>query len=300
MPVIECQIEAPSHVGIFQRGQAFGWEMFQIYAEKLVRLIQALRDLEDEVLKWDQSETERRAQELAAIIKIASEGCKDVRFVSARKQADRIMERIPSGTYSLVDFSKDVTELRTRLIEDMEEGVFFCENNPAIISKFFKQELDDSGYGKKWTFKSPDELFDSVVVHKFQSAAQDISESCRCYVSERHTACVFHAMRVVEIGLLNVAKLAQITDLKPSWGAILSKLEKYAFRMEYDELPDFMKPHRTFIRDVIPRMHAVQHAWRNKVDHATLIPIQPFDETEAKEILGATESFMRVLATQLP
>jgi hypothetical protein len=47
-------------------------------------------------------------------------------------------------------------------------------------------------------------------------------------------------------------------------------------------------------------MHAVQHAWRNKVDHATLVPTERFGEEEAEEILVATQSFMRALASEFP
>jgi hypothetical protein len=117
-----------------------------------------------------------------------------------------------------------------------------------------------------------------------------------------YTACVFHLMRIVECAVLRLAKLAEIKDPKPSWGAVLSKLDKYAFRTDYKDLPPAVQPHIGIIKKLLPAMHAIQHAWRNKVSHVEdkLIPADVFNETTALEVMNAVQVFMRMLAEELP
>lgn len=173
-------------------------------------------------------------------------------------------------------------------------------SDSSTVERFFTKEILDPNWGTtRWIFKSPEELFETSILEKFPEAAADINDACGCYVMDQYMASVFHAMRIVEIGLLKVASLVELKDAKPSWGAVLGQLDKYAFKMKFDELPDSIKPHRERLKSIIPRMQAIQHAWRNKVDHATLTPTDEFNEEGAKEILNATQSFMRSLAKEL-
>lgn len=276
--------------------RVFVWTMlFRIYAERIVRLAEALKDLENDVLRWNEEQLQRGAQGLHRLLNEAQEGCKALGLTSARKQAERMKQRIPSGAYPVEDFSRDVEQLRIRLTEDMEECIFLCESDPLVISRFFIKG-DARTDEKHWRFRSPEELFGSAVLEKFPTTAQDIESACRCYVAEEYMACVFHAMRVVEVGLHRIAELAQIPDTRPSWGAVLEPLERYAYRTDYKDLPEHIKLHREFIRSIIPHMQAVQRAWRNKVDHATLVPTQAFGRPDADAILGATRSLMLALA----
>jgi hypothetical protein len=89
---------------------------------------------------------------------------------------------------------------------------------------------------------------------------------------------------------------------KPSWGAVLSKLDKYAYRTEHKDLPVPLQPHIDLIKKLLPKMHAIQHAWRNKVSHVEdkLIPTNAITDDMALEIFNAVQAFMRMLAAELP
>lgn len=273
--------------------------MFQLYADRLVELIEFLRELEAAVPRWNPRETQQNVARVYEWTTQTESACRDLGFTSARKQATRVKERLALGGYSNPDFTRDIGELRTRFREDMQECIFFCESDASVITQFFQRAVDEKGK-EFWRFKSADEIFDPTILWAFQGAAEDIDQACKSYVVGLYTACVFHLMRVVEVGLLHIAKLVGMNDPKPSWGVILQTLEKYALRTDYNSLPEFVKPLRDFIRGVIPRMQAIQHAWRNKVDHATLVPTQKFGKPEATEILTATQAFMRVLAGEFP
>lgn len=285
-----------------------GWveaEMIQVFATHLLRLWEALGRLEEAAKQWGiftSINDPKAAQTINNILNDAQEACESLALSSASKQVRHIRTRLHQGTLPMKELADAVVQLRIRIFEDLDDKVFFCINDASTVQRFFAK--NEMIYPRQEAgclfFKSPEELIDPVILKRFPSVAYDVDEMCRSYVVERYSAAVFHATRVVEIGLLHAATIAGITDPKPSWGAVLKQLEKYAFKTEYDALPASVKPHRDVIRSIIPRMQGVQHAWRNKVDHATLIPLQPFGETDSLEILAATEALMRALATELP
>ena len=285
------------------RQQFYTLDMIQVFMEKVVRLFDTIRGLQKEAARYN-SMTPESMPGIVQLIQIAGANVQGLGFVSARKQTERIRRRGDGGSYLLKDFCEDLNQLCTRITEDMEESVFYSESDPTIVNRFSKRELDPtepSGTTYQWTFKSPEELFEGTIVARFEEAADDISEACACYVFGRSRASVFHSMRIVEVGLLHVAKLAGIDDPKPSWGRVLKDLEKYALHTEYKDLPEKVKPHREKIRMILPRMQAVQHAWpETNVTTRHLFRTQSFSPVEAKDILEATEGFMRTLAHELP
>jgi hypothetical protein len=151
-------------------------------------------------------------------------------------------------------------------------------------------------------FKDLEEIFDQKVLERFPEISDDVFDAAQCFIHYSSTACVFHLMRIVEVGVLKVARLADIQDPKPSWGAILSKLERLTQRTQYQDLPPSIQPHIGLIRKLLPKLHAIQHAWRNKVSHVEnkLIPTDAINEEVATEVMSAVQAFMRMLASELP
>jgi hypothetical protein len=60
-------------------------------------------------------------------------------------------------------------------------------------------------------------LFGEDVTLAFPKAAYDISEAGKCLALDRATACVFHLMRVVEVGIARLGSALNI-ELNPKWG----------------------------------------------------------------------------------
>ena len=237
--------------------------VIQVYAHVFVKLLDELRTLEEEAHKLDAlPDGHPRIDYVEKVMRYIVGYCDALELSSARKQL-RHMAQLWTRTnppVSVQESISDIGQLRRRIDEDLEDRVFFCVQDTAAVRACFKPEYNAEAKMFLLVSKHAHELFDANVVRRFPMASEDIEEAARCHLLARYTASVFHLMRVVEFGLLSVAELAEIKDPKPSWGAVLKKLEKYAFRMEFKDLPASVQPHIGLIKDLIPRMQAIQHA----------------------------------------
>jgi hypothetical protein len=117
----------------------------------------------------------------------------------------------------------------------------------------------------------------------FPAMEHDLIEAGNTFALDRFTACVFHLMRVMEVGLKVVAKalgVAYISD----WGQCLRDIEK-----QCQQLPD------QFFRDASLYLRSVKNAWRNPTMHVE----KRYSESEAERIFQSVQSFMVHLATKL-
>jgi hypothetical protein len=140
-------------------------------------------------------------------------------------------------------------------------------------------------------------LFGVEVDGAFPSAKHDIAETGSAFACARNTASVFHSMRIMEYGIYALAKslgIPEPIEKDRSWGKILGKIKGQI------ELRAKSKDHAWKIR--VPKlenahayMHAVKNAWRDETMHVG----NKYDEQEAENILIATRSFVRELATFL-
>ncbi|MHB8589890.1 MAG: hypothetical protein ACYDA0_13740 [Candidatus Dormibacteraceae bacterium] len=137
--------------------------------------------------------------------------------------------------------------------------------------------------------------FGQEVVDKFPSSLADIDEANRCLVFSRYTACVFHLMRVVEIGVKALgARLAIDTTHKPGWETILKKAHGQMSLPNDKKDPDWIKD-EDFLSDAITMLTAVKTAWRNPTMHIE----KTYTPEHAERIYDAVKGFMQQLATKL-
>lgn len=304
--VCESQFAPPLRFG---NGVGVTLTVLQIYAKGLVNLMEKLQELETEAAIWArEGATPERFQSVSAIISKAEDGCELLDLPSARKQIARMRALSSEGSEGMTyeQFRTFVTELRVRLKEDLDDKVFLCVNDRSTVDRFFIVTNEDEYIPPTpmgvLVPRAAHQLFHKSITERMEETSDDIVEACRCFVADRFTACVFHLMKIVEYGLLEVARLVGITDPKPSWGSILQRLDRLCNHTRFDELPDTVKPHLAMIRELLPRMHAIQHAWRNKVLHVDnhLIVTGGINEEIAKDIMNAVEIFMKTLVAQLP
>lgn len=283
-------------------------EMLQFFPHSIVVLLDDLKVLEQEAATWGfarRLSAERRSH-MQALLGAVADSCQGLSLASSTKQIIEIGRRLGHGLASR-DLSSLLVELRNRIKEDLQDKVFYCVTDGAVIQRFFRpaDPATDPPQLSSWGLlvqRRPRELFDPLIVGRFPESGRDIEDASLCFIFGQYTACVFHLMRVVEFGLRRLAGLGPIPDPKPSWGAVLQKLEKYAFRTEYKDLPPSLQPHIEVVKNLIPRMHAIQHTWRNMVMHVEekLVPTEPFSAKAALEVMNATEAFRRFLASTLP
>lgn len=137
-------------------------------------------------------------------------------------------------------------------------------------------------------------LFGKDVENAFPSTEFNISEAGKCFALGRHTACVYHLMLVMEVGLKEVSLLIGIAANK-NWGFFFSEIDKYRKTHAGDNSIKWRK-REGFIVEVLPMLTSVGEAWRNPVMHVG----KEYLPDEADEIFNAVGMFMRKMAVELP
>ncbi len=163
-----------------------------------------------------------------------------------------------------------VAQLNDVIRHEMQICTFFYM--PADQADFYSQEV----------------LFGEDVNARFPSVQYDMVEAGNCYAMGRGTACVFHLMRVMEIGVQRLgAKLGVPLVEETNWQVILDRVNS-----AINTLP--AKDAATVeISQVSANLYAVKLAWRNEVMH----PKGIYTLEEAKELIGLVKQFMGQLAS---
>jgi hypothetical protein len=136
----------------------------------------------------------------------------------------------------------------------------------------------------------------------FPEAKDDIEEMSRCLAFGRHAAAVFHALLVVEHGIIDLGKFIDVADPKTGWDATYKKL-KELLKLGHNGIPDKFKPYFAFLEAINASLESMKVAWRNKISHADkrlTVLTSDFSERVTEEIIIASRSFMRLLATEGP
>ena len=145
-------------------------------------------------------------------------------------------------------------------------------------------------------YEQPDPLFGNLVADECYEANYNIAEAGRCLSLERWTACVFHLMRVLEIGLRKTAVQLGLpmsgTAEFENWKNIIDQIEKKI--REFEALPKSVeKADMTqFYSEVATGFRYFKDAWRNHVSHSRAT----YDEEQATVIWGHVRTFMQSLA----
>jgi hypothetical protein len=136
--------------------------------------------------------------------------------------------------------------------------------------------------------------FGEAVNSRFPSTSFDIREAGNCIASGRHTACVFHLMRVLEVGLKAFAFRWGI-PYAPSWESYLKQLNKL-LAMDWKDKSEDFKQNEPFIRSVSGDILTIKHSWRNPAVHNVS---SVYTQEEASKIFDTAMSLMSALAAHL-
>lgn len=185
-----------------------------------------------------------------------------------------------AGKYNTEPELSEIKKLRLLVVHDLEQ--FSFEAIPSERSSFYEAT----------------HLFGNDVHEHFFSAAYDIREAGTCYSLGRWTACVFHLMRVLEIGLTAMGKVFGVSLEYTNWAPAINQIESRIREMNKDPNwkthPD-IKDQQQFYSQAASHFGILKDAWRNYTAHAR----GKYDQAECLLILKNTDSFMRKLATRL-
>ncbi|MFZ0746361.1 MAG: hypothetical protein WAM85_18280 [Terracidiphilus sp.] len=151
-------------------------------------------------------------------------------------------------------------------------------------------------------YESPTEGWERIL-EVFPEAQDDIEQMNRCVVFGCHSAAVFHALLVVEFGLIKLGKFLGSRDPKPGWDASSKALDRILGPGGRAAAPPRIRKHYAFLELVNKDMHSMKLAWRNKVNHAAnnlFVLTSDFKPQVAEKIISACHGFMLLLATEGP
>jgi hypothetical protein len=128
------------------------------------------------------------------------------------------------------------------------------------------------------------ELVSSLNV--FPSAKFDAREAGNCLAFERFTACVYHLMRCAEIGLISVARAANVPEEKIArgWDGCLQGIDSYVKSLGSTKTHTNWQDEVKKYSDISSWFTSIQKGWRNPVSHAPRI----YSEETAVGIFAAT------------
>lgn len=216
---------------------------------------------------WDRV-TDTQAASLRGHIEALLEQLRGSDFDMSRQAVKRLLRTL-GETDDAQRIMFDAADLRRRLLDQFD--AVSCLYLPRSDCGFYEQE---------------EPLFGNSVEMKFPNASEDIAEAGKCLALGRYTASIFHLMRVTELGVQKFGDSLGIQLAHElNWQNILDQINKKVKAL------DPKAPETKQFAEASSHLYHVKLAWRNEVMH----PKQTYTEEEAREVFGATKSFMRDL-----
>lgn len=129
----------------------------------------------------------------------------------------------------------------------------------------------------------------------FPEAARELEEGCKCVALQRPTAAVFHAMRMMEVGMRKFSELLNLPDPATvndrNWGNMLKAIKDEIDR-KYPPKERLPGTDGVPLEQLYVSLDAVKNAWRNPTMHVTTF----YQDGEAIHILRCCAYFMETLA----
>ena len=134
-------------------------------------------------------------------------------------------------------------------------------------------------------------LFGARVDVRIPATQFDIKEAGNCYAMGRGTACVFHLMRVMEIGVQKLGDLLGVPlAQEKNWQMILDLINKAVRALPVNA------PKTVALNQVAAHLYNVKVGWRNPVMH----PRETYTLEEAGDLIESVKTFMKTLSNLLP
>jgi len=188
---------------------------------------------------------------------------------------------VATRVYAFANSQCTHQDLWMRLValrETMEDEL---KNRKMVLVPNLKTEYCDK--------KQP---FGEAVAEKFPSAERDITEAGNCYALGMDTACVFHLMRVLEVGLRALVLDIGLPYKTEAWGRILDEIESEMKKLRASDNKSPKKKHLQLYAQAAIEFGYFKDAWRNHVMHETSY----FDGNRAKSIMDHVQNFMQSIS----
>jgi hypothetical protein len=208
-------------------------------------------------------------------IKLSRGWCEKLELEHTLAYLATVEERFESKTISFADAIGITTQLADRVQDELKKCWFVYV--PKDYIKRYQEPLE--GWGTEIKSNLPSAIF-------------DIAEASRCLAINRPTATVFHAMRVLEVGIVCLATKLRIPRNKrdKSWGTVLDAVQGEIDRKFPSKgMSTHKRKQRRIYSGMIAQFNVFQRAWRDYTIHN---PVR-YQRGGAVEILDAVRAFIR-------
>ena len=197
-------------------------------------------------------------------------------LIAAPKLIRQVLARLPDLTF--VRLHENLLQIQEMMIDELKDiRLSFI---PKEQSMFLDRE-----------HKEKENLAQS-----FPSTLEDYKEAIFCYVNGRHTAAVFHAMRVLEYGLEALAKDVSLNFDVQQWGNIIDQIEKEIKTIRVTMSRGLAKNERLqFLSESAKEFTYFKDGWRNYVAHRRV----KYDGHQALSVINHVKAFMIHLSTKI-
>jgi hypothetical protein len=153
-------------------------------------------------LRAEEADTKR----LEGMIQFARHTCQRLEIGAAVDRAERLLNRL-NRPMLFIDLEPEIRVLKETIDDGLRYICFYHypERKRAVL---IRVESD-------WQF----------VTAQFPSARSDAIAATDCYALGQYTAAVFHAMRVLEYGLRELAQAVNLTFDVQQWQSIIEQIE---------------------------------------------------------------------------
>lgn len=202
--------------------------------------------------------------------------CKSIGLRVSVRCADESIEKVKEGRCTYVEYRELLKKLNDIILLEMQDQVFMYI--PSKRAERYNQQ----------------DFFGPLVTKNFPSVAFDITECGNCFAAGRFTACVFHLMRALEIGLSAFAKIFGVSSDRANWHNIIEQIESKIRETRAKNLTSDEKRKYEIYAQAANGFMFFKEAWRNYTAHAR----GKYTEEEADNIFRNVQSFMNKLAEE--
>lgn len=205
--------------------------------------------------------------------------CVELDLQFSLKAVARLNKELEGGAPDTGKLAALLAEIETRVQEELEErSLFFVA--PVKAARY-------SDFRPGW----------EAALLKFPIAT-DVEEAEKCFALDRWTACVFHLMRTVEIGVQALGTYLSIAvAVTEPWGTVVREIQKAVQAMPKASAAE--KDAQSKFADVADALFQINLAWRIPAMHPRT-PGSSYTEEQASDALSRVKAFMRTLAEALP
>lgn len=195
-------------------------------------------------------------------------------FVASAATAERMRTRVddPKTTYG--QLKETCSDLLSRLLDE------------AFATVFLSIDSD------KTKFYTETNLFGAEVAERLAPAIGDIEEAGKCLALDRGTACVFHLMRVMEVGLKRLASDLGI-PYAPSWESYIDQINT-RIAQKHKKKGIHWKRDEPYFKEIVGDLLTVKVAWRNPTMHI----VRTYTPDEADQVFAAVRTLMQRVAVR--